>query len=716
MRRLVPAALVLVALVWPSGAARADSTPTSAASSNVVLLSQTPWLQGHGDFHLAVSLPGAASSDEVQVTVYYQLITRTAFDGAAGGHVGEGYFYQHAAPLAGLGSDGSGGVGVDLPVNQAPVAGAPFPMVQIGETGVFPVQVQVVTRAGVAVGTPLTTFIVFAMQTASAGTLKPLPVALIVPVSSPPVASAAGGLGTPGPAETARLAQLGQVLNADSSVAADIMADPLTLDELAAGNSPADRDALAEYRGATVGGPFELLPAPYSPVPLGTLQDQLPGEVGRQLTTGAATLHSVFAVSPDQSTWVVDGPLDSAALGVLVAHHARQIIVPNADLAPLSGEIQITFAGATYLYYGGTQIRVIAADSTLMAAFVRPEPPVLAANELLAEMAMIYTEAPNAISQRGLALLPPAGWSASPAFVQTMLAGLQGNPLVSAVTASQLFAAIGSPESDRELSANQASSPDLPQVGRIAGDRRRIDDLGRVLGRSAELSSLDKQLLLAESPGLSGTGRERVLAAIEKETGQVQHAVSLPPASSITLTSTKGQIPLTILTTANLHPRIQLELRSQRLIFRAFHPKEGRCTVVTETKEICLLSITSQNTTLNVPVETRSSGVFPIDVWLEVPGTGQALAHDQDTVRSTAVSGVAVIVIVVALAGLVLWWGRDLRRGRRPKGMVPSPIADSGPPVVDLGGSVTPMSPSRAGTGPSPTTDIYDPTREMRQL
>lgn len=738
MRRLLLGALITAGLIWPAVPARADTAPgpaTSAASPDVTLLSQTPWLEGKGDFHLHVALPGAAPGDRVQVTVFYQLITRTAFDRAAEGQVQEGYFYRRAAPLAAVGPDRSGGYDLVLPVNHAAAAGAPFPMVQIGETGVFPVQVQVVSPGGAPVGDPLTTFSVFAVQTDSAGAVKPLTAAFIVPVSAPPEVSATGGVAPPSPAETARLADLAQVLNSDSSVPADILASPLTLDALAAGGGTAGRATLAQYAAATVGGPFEVLPAPYSPVPLGALESSLPGEVGPQLAAGAGTLKAVFQVAPDQGTWVVDGPLDPSTLDVLVAHRARQVIVPNADLAALPGEMQITFAGATYLDYGGTRIRVVGADSTLTGAFPGTEPPVLAANRLLAEVAMIYTEAPNAISPRGLALLPPAGWSASPVFVQTVLQGLSHNPLVTAVTASGLFSALGPPSSNRQPAAGQTPGPALPDTARIAADRARVDDLSRVLGHSPQLGDIERELLLAETPALTPRQRSAVLAAIEKGTAQVRHAVALPPATSITLTSTQGQIPLTILSAANLHPRIQLELRSQRLIFRPFSPREGRCRVMTDTREICILSLSGQNTTLNVPVETRSSGVFPVDVWLEVPGTGKALAHDEDTVRSTAVSGVALVVIGVALLGLILWWGRDLRRGRRPKGMVPAPLADTpegpdpqGGGAIDIDGffdrpppdygeaSVTPMSPSGAPTGPRPTSDGYGPTRETREL
>lgn len=96
----------------------------------------------------------------------------------------------------------------------------------------------------------------------------------------------------------------------------------------------------------------------------------------------------------------------------------------------------------------------------------------------------------------------------------------------------------------------------------------------------------------------------------------------------------------------------------------------------TPTSEVCVLTLSSQNTTLKVPVETRSSGVFPLDVSLVTPDGSVVLAHDRDTVRSTAVSGVGIVLIVLAAVSLAIWWARDLRHGRRARRLVPAPDFD----------------------------------------
>jgi hypothetical protein len=110
------------------------------------------------------------------------------------------------------------------------------------------------------------------------------------------------------------------------------------------------------------------------------------------------------------------------------------------------------------------------------------------------------------------------------------------------------------------------------------------------------------------------------------------------------------------------------------LIFQAFNPPSGHCQVPVATSEICTLTLTAQNTTIKVPVQARSSGVFPLDVSLYSPDGVWSLGSDSDTVRSTAISGVGIVLIVLAVASLAIWWARDLRHGRRARRLVPSPI------------------------------------------
>lgn len=671
---LVLAGAVLLALPHPaSGATTAPSGPYG-----VRLLGQTAWVQNSGSLTVRVDFAAAdPATDRVQVSYFPQLINRTNFDSAASGKVRSYPTYSAVHPLAGLPHDPAGGTDVVIPVNEAPPAGGPFGEFSAAQSGVFPLQVSLVDSQGLPEGSPLTTFLVFAK-----GTNNPLSASVVVPVDSPLAVSRSGHLQAPAAADTARLSRLATVLNADANVPASILSDPLTLGSLQAGaaaGSTTDRNTLAALAGVPQNGLVQVLPSTYSPVSPGDLVVAgMSGEADRQLAAGTAALRSVYRVGPSDGTWVVNGPLDIATLGFLQAHHATTLIVPNGDLTAYNSPF--TFASATWLQFGATRLKVIAADPQLTSDFTSADPPVLAANHLLAELAMIQTEQPS--NNRGVVAMPPPGWSGSPEFIATVLAGLNGNPLVKAVTASQLFDALPNPEVTRYLAdpvpaPGRSATALFNAADRILAARNDLGAVAAMLPDNTALTGLSQQLLIAEAERLDPATRSTILDAITAERNRVVGEVDLPGSTSITLTATKGQLPITILTSPNVHPRVELRLRSQKLIFRPASPPDGTCSVPTPTSETCTLSLSGQNTTLKVPVETRTSGVFQLEVELWTPDGTLQLAADHDSVRSTAVSGVGVVIIVVALLSLAIWWARDLRHGRRPRRLAPAPDSES---------------------------------------
>ena len=408
--------------------------------------------------------------------------------------------------------------------------------------------------------------------------------------------------------------------------------------------------------------------------------------------------------------------------------------MPDAQLSALPAVAQeTTFALPTQLTGSGTRAVVYGGDAGLTADFSNPGGPVLAASQLLAEMAMIQLETPGLT--RGVAVLPPPDWTVNATFVQTLLTGLQGDPLLNPVTASGIFAAVqvfplqrslvthpasgaaessglgtagpaagslatqsttnGAPANGASAAGSSANgittvttvasgvTGDIgtelgPDVPAIQAARRGLAGMVAVLPQEAKrVVVLNQDLLTAESTDLTQNQREGLLNQIQSAITKVTSLITLPRSTSITLTSTRGSIPLTVLSTSSLHARVELRLSSERLIFQHFSPPDGRCTVPSSTSEVCDLTLTTHNTTLKVPVEARTSGVFPIQVSLWTPDGSQLIAQARDTVRSTAVSGVGVVLILVAILSLAIWWIRDLRRGRRARRLVPAPPDDA---------------------------------------
>lgn len=715
------------------GAAFGDAGPPPPAVSGGVVsgangisvLAQSPWVTSGQTFQLRLQITADdPATDKLSVQAFSRLTTRTDFDNASRGHVPGSVRYPQVLPLSQLPADPQGGVDLNIPVNPTTAlpAGSLPAFNAVGGSGVFPIQVSLADQNGAPLGKPLTTFLVYAAGDPLATGFPRLSVAVVVPVHASPTVGAQGLLGPVSPADSARLSGLASVLGRHVDVGVNLAVTPQTLDALGAG-SVTDKATLAAI-ASLARSSDQVLPEPYADVSVDDLFfSGLGADFVKQVDAGQSALGRVFGSRPSPGTWVLNGPVDTATLGAVNGLGTTQLVLPDSDLTalPLSSR-QTTFASPTKLAppdKGAVAVSVYAADPGLTSDFTSAGGSVLAASRLLAELSMIQVETPGIT--RGVAVLPPPRWAADPAFVDTLLSGLSGHPLLQPTSASGLFEQVKPSQVERSLaspgggpgggssgngssggsgssgvgasaggnlpSGNASQAAGSGQGGlssdasKIKAVRRAIDALQGLLPvdtptGSTLLAEIQDQLLVTESSDITESQRQQLLGAVNREASHELGSVTLPDPRSITLTSTKGQIPLTILSLAGTHARVELRLSSQRLIFRAFDPANGHCVVPTPTSETCELVLAGQNTTLKVPVETRSSGVFPLDVSLWTPGGGQRLALNRDTVRSTAVSNAGVILIVLAIASLAIWWARDLRHGRRARKLVPPPVFD----------------------------------------
>jgi Family of unknown function (DUF6049) len=722
--------------VPPSGADAGASSSGSVGAApgvqqgpdRVTLLSQSPWVEPGQSFHLQLEITAPQPAHEyLSLQQYGVLVPRSYFDEALSGDIAEPE--QGAAetfPLSTLRADSSGGVDLDIPVTTSSSASG-GPGFQVGSaSGVYPIQIGLYNDNNALQGQLLTTFLVYVQGPSSVTQYPPLSVALVVPVHAAPAVTSKGQLVTLRADEVHSLANEIDTLDYYPGVQLSLAVTPQTVAALAGG--PAlSQSTLASLTQLVQVAHDQVLPSTYAEVPyLGWASAGLGSELTQQLTTGASVLSGAFGAASSSTTWVVNGPLDSATLRALVGRGARQLIVPDGELSPLPAAATVTtYAWPTQLVLAsGMKMPVFGADVGLTADFSNSGGAALAANQLLAELAMIQTETPG--YTRGVVVLPPPGWSANPTFLETLLAGLDGNPLLRSVTASGLFTAVPfsavpgaaaqqvqrslEPLSVQAAVPPSATTPNtstasttgtssttsttisaavaaavaneraLTAADQLAADagliraaRAQLVGFAAVFPANAEVPQLDRELLTAESSDVTEVQRDGLVNAVTASLDQGLKQITLPLASSITLTSTRGQIPLTVLAPPSLHARVELQLTSQRLIFQRLSTAGVSCQVPTPTSEICHLTLTAQNTTLKFPVETRASGVFPLTVTLLTADGSWTLAQDNDTVHSTAVSDVGLVLIVLAVLFLGVWWVRDIRHGRRARQLVPAP-------------------------------------------
>ncbi|HYF45339.1 MAG TPA: DUF6049 family protein, partial [Acidimicrobiales bacterium] len=174
------------------------------------------------------------------------------------------------------------------------------------------------------------------------------------------------------------------------------------------------------------------------------------------------------------------------------------------------------------------------------------------------------------------------------------------------------------------------------------------------------LPSLRRRLLVSGSSAFGRTQRQAYISAISDEVDGAVDAVRVPPEVTVTLTSRNGRIPVNISNENLFDVRVLVHFDSDNLEF-----PEG------ETVPLDLPR--SSVTRLQVDVESRTSGTFPLRIDFSSPDRLLRIDHTDVRVRSTAVSGVGLFISIGAVLFLAVWWARHFRSVRRARKLVDEP-------------------------------------------
>jgi hypothetical protein len=253
-----------------------------------------------------------------------------------------------------------------------------------------------------------------------------------------------------------------------------------------------------------------------------------------------------------------------------------------------------------------------------------------------------------------------------------------------------------SPDGPATLSL--APDPDGPDLSGIApalrAARQQVSGVGALLDDPQRGAQLNHSLLLATGTDTPDGERAAYVDHATAGISDVDGAVTLPPEFRITLTARSSTIPVRLTNTLDSGVTVRVELESDQLEF-----PEGR--FMTET-------LPPGATTVDVPVRARTSGAFTMDVRVTSPDGALVLDRSTFDVRSTAISGVGLILSAGAGLFLAVWWARNWRKSRRTTRDAPPPDDDTAPDTGSPPDRTEPASPSRAdatgsGTGPRGT-------------
>jgi hypothetical protein len=395
-------------------------------------------------------------------------------------------------------------------------------------------------------------------------------------------------------------------------------------------------------------------------------------ELGESRDRGrASVLIHLPDADVDDRTWLADDRLGATGALALRFLPVERLVVSEDRLEPREPAPRFTPTAPFALgdEDAGT-VPAVALEPGLQAHFDDVEDPVSAADHLLADLAVIYLDAPG-FDPRGVVVLPPRGRPTDAALVRAALDGLEAQPLLRPVSLDELFAGVPADEEDgeplvRELveAPERIGEPDAAEVRQL---RRSADSLASLAGPGdPDVDLVGRLLLLSAASEADAARRQAYVEGAASRVAGRRDSVGLAPVGGFRLTSQEGTIPLTLTASPPFPLQVCLRLTSDKLDFLdASDSPPGRYDDE--------LTLAGENTPVAVRVRARTPGAFPVAVSVRSCDGRLELGSSTVTVRATAPSGLGLVLSGGAGAFLLVWWARHWRTVRRARRLVPPP-------------------------------------------
>lgn len=368
----------------------------------------------------------------------------------------------------------------------------------------------------------------------------------------------------------------------------------------------------------------------------------------------------------DPSAWLSATPPTSRELDIVPGEHLL-LSWGHVEGPPLDQNPDLPYALREVRADSGRQLAATVADPRLEELFRRsqeaPHGPALGTQRILAETAMIFFELPGTPG-RPLLLRPPLDWNPHPRIPERLLDGLGTATWLRLVSpATQLTEANEAPIDAVLTGMAPLAAEDLfTELRDTSEDLTALagalpDDASPADGRS--ISSLDDQLQLAASSWFTRddvAAGEALIRDVQDVIDRSFGTVEVPTSARVTLTSESGEIPVTIQRTSGGPLVVEIRVTSTGSLTWA--PGE-------QVERVTLAGGGAQ--TISFRTQARSRGLIPVTITVTDPSGRRELARTQMSVRSTAISQPALIVIALVVVGLLLTAALRRRRPPRPK-------------------------------------------------
>lgn len=655
--------VVVLGVLLLASPAHAQTTTTGAPAPTTgapALVSITPQVRGTDTLRIELRAPGAAATDTVRVSIFTRASrtrVREIVEGrAAPDRIDYNPFVRRVAEV------------LDT-TRQTLVLSVPND--QLPQTpGVYPIQVTV------GASRPLTTWLVRAGSPAAGDT--PYSLSIVVPVRAP-LADRPDGSVQLDAAETARLVQIAAAIDALPAGSVTVVPTPETLDALDA-SGPDARATLEQLQAATTGD--LVIGTTFVPIDIDAWRRAgRDDHVTAQLRSGRDTTARALArTAADVSTRAaVLAPYDTpGSLELLRREGVAEIVVSDTSLEPLRTDAFPSPIAQTFRVRdaSGQDLMAAAGDSWLASAVVdldRAAEPGARAQQILADLAAGFFDRPALA--RGSVIVLPTDWSPTSRVVEQLLVPLASSPIVQLRNLDAFFTTVTRSSPEREGQAETIVSGPLrrtlvPTSGEDMSGHAADVDAARATIESAtalfgvppttRTTSYEELLLAASDVRLGADDRRAYLDAITASVARIlrtpdgRPGISVPDSERLTLTTRRKTIRVVVDNQLSQPVTVRIDLRSEKLSF----PNGDSITTV--------LQPGPNNVSFDVRV--KASGDSLVEYTVNAPsGSLGELAKGKLRVRSYALSGLGVVLSVVAGLVLATWWLRHARRARRER-------------------------------------------------
>lgn len=366
-----------------------------------------------------------------------------------------------------------------------------------------------------------------------------------------------------------------------------------------------------------------------------------------------------------RTSWIQDGPLSATGAQFIRDLGFRSILLTSAAVEA-GGFGGVAFADATRkveieLASGGS-IDAMVPDASLTALVTRasqgpPSDAYLTAQQILAEIKVLrrqLTDSGESLTGRSLVLTTNDGTLMSTDVAVALADTLGSSVEVELVSLDNALAGTsvnlldGRPTTIRLPAVGAATANSTAEALYLTG--ARIDAFASMLPDGDDRPAMWRRILdVLPDERLTADQQFAYADVVRQETDLLASVVAAPASTTFTLGGRSSAIRLNLRNDSPTELSVRVRLASSKLRFPS-----GETVVA-----LAPASVTS----VEIPVEARSNGRFPVTVQLITPRGEQALTQPLVfTARVNALAGLGQLVTVMALLLLAVWWIHHLRK------------------------------------------------------